>query len=75
VGLATIFYCLRFEISLFVASYDLQGYGGGIRSRLHAGDLRLDLGFLLYNVGMDGQRKQLSKRVYRIVTWQWAYVS
>jgi hypothetical protein len=29
-GLATIFYCLEFEISLFVASYDSQGHGGGI---------------------------------------------
>jgi hypothetical protein len=38
-GLATIFYRLRFEISLFVASYDSQGYGGGIRSRLHTGIL------------------------------------
>jgi hypothetical protein len=27
--------------SLFVASYDSQGYGGGIRIRLHAGSLRL----------------------------------
>jgi hypothetical protein len=35
--LATIFYCLRFETSLFVASYDLQGHGGGIRPRLHMG--------------------------------------
>jgi hypothetical protein len=35
VGLATIFYCLRFF--LFVASYDSQGYGGGIGPRLHAG--------------------------------------
>jgi hypothetical protein len=26
---------LRFETSLFVASYDSQGYGGGIRARLH----------------------------------------
>jgi hypothetical protein len=45
VGLAIIFYCLRFETSLFVASYDSQGYGGGIRPRLHTGltsDLRLD---------------------------------
>jgi hypothetical protein len=24
--------------SLFVASYDSQGYGGGIRTHLHAGD-------------------------------------
>jgi hypothetical protein len=37
VGLVTIFYCLRFETSLFVASYDSQGYGGGIRPRLHMG--------------------------------------
>jgi hypothetical protein len=34
-GLAIIFYCLRFENSLFVASYDSQGHGGGIRPRLH----------------------------------------
>jgi hypothetical protein len=31
----TIFYCLIFETSFFVASYDSQGYGGGIRPRLH----------------------------------------
>jgi hypothetical protein len=36
-GLVTIIYCLRFETSLFVASYDSQGYGGGIRPRLHTG--------------------------------------
>jgi hypothetical protein len=36
-GLATIFYCLTFETSLFVASFDSQGHGGGIRSRLHMG--------------------------------------
>jgi hypothetical protein len=36
-GLMTIFYCLRLETSLFVASYDSQGYGGGIRPRLHTG--------------------------------------
>jgi hypothetical protein len=37
VGLVTIFYCLRFETSHFVVSYDTQGYGGGIRPRLHTG--------------------------------------
>jgi hypothetical protein len=37
VELATVFHCLRFETSLFVASYDSQGYGGSIRSRLHTG--------------------------------------
>jgi hypothetical protein len=40
-GLQTIFYCLTFEASLFVASYDSQGHGGGIRPRLHTGMLRL----------------------------------
>jgi hypothetical protein len=34
-GLPTVFYCLRFETSLFVTSYDSQGHGGGIRPRLH----------------------------------------
>jgi hypothetical protein len=38
VGFATIFYCLRFETSLFLASYDSQGYDGGIRPRHHTGD-------------------------------------
>jgi hypothetical protein len=33
--LVTLFYCLIFEISLFVASYDSQGHGGGIRPSLH----------------------------------------
>jgi hypothetical protein len=37
VGLVAIFYCLRFETSLFVASYDSQDHGGGIRHRLHTG--------------------------------------
>jgi hypothetical protein len=32
--LMTIFYCLRFETSLFVASYNSQGHGGGIRPSL-----------------------------------------
>jgi hypothetical protein len=35
-GLATVFHCLRFETSYFVASYYSQGYGGGIRPHLHA---------------------------------------
>jgi hypothetical protein len=38
-GLANVFYCLRFETSLFVASYDSKGHGGGIRPRLHTGIL------------------------------------
>jgi hypothetical protein len=35
--LATIFYYLIFKTSLFVASYNSQDYGGGIRPRLHTG--------------------------------------
>jgi hypothetical protein len=42
-GLATIFYCLRFETSLFVSSYDSQGNGGGIRPRLHTGSTLFQL--------------------------------
>jgi hypothetical protein len=34
VGLTTIFYCLRFEISISVASYDSQGYGGGVPKKI-----------------------------------------
>jgi hypothetical protein len=37
----TIFYCLRFETSLLVASYDSQGYGGGIRPRPNTGQVWL----------------------------------
>jgi hypothetical protein len=36
-GLATIFYCLSFETSLFIASYDSQDHGGGIQPHLHTG--------------------------------------
>jgi hypothetical protein len=38
-GLTTIFYCLEFETSLFVISYDSQGYGGGIRQLLQLSSL------------------------------------
>jgi hypothetical protein len=34
-ALVTIFYCLRFETPLFLASYGSQGHGWGIRPRLH----------------------------------------
>jgi hypothetical protein len=40
-GLATVFYCLRFETSLFVASNDSQGHGGGIRPRHHTGEVTI----------------------------------
>jgi hypothetical protein len=37
VGLLALFYYLRFETSLFVASYDSQGHGGCSQPRLHTG--------------------------------------
>jgi hypothetical protein len=51
VGLATIFYCLRFETSLFITSYHSQGYGGGIRLHLHISHPR-----------SSGGRRRLSTR-------------
>jgi hypothetical protein len=41
VELVTVFYCLRFETSLFLASYDSQGYSGGIRPRLQSQSSKL----------------------------------
>jgi hypothetical protein len=35
VELLRISYCLRFETSFIVASYNSQGYGGGIQTRTH----------------------------------------
>jgi hypothetical protein len=45
------YYCLRFETSLSVAAYDSQGHGGGIRPRLHTGEVYIALccRTLLYN--------------------------
>jgi hypothetical protein len=48
VGLATIFYYLKFESSLFIASYDSQGYGGGIGLRLHTGVLFAELNWFFF---------------------------
>jgi hypothetical protein len=46
-----IFYFLRFETSLLVASYDSQGHGGSIRPRLHTGLILAGLQFSLYSLG------------------------
>jgi hypothetical protein len=51
--LATIFYCLSFETSLFVASYDSQGHSGGIRPRLHMGLVSLSCWSSLHNFQVD----------------------
>jgi hypothetical protein len=55
----TIIYCLRFETSLFVASYDSRGHGGGIRPRLPTGVLFLSSQSQSY-VPTDGQSASLS---------------
>jgi hypothetical protein len=60
IGLVAIFYCLRFEISLFVASYDSQGHGGGIRSRLHTGRCGAGLGSSLDSLGSDPAENTVS---------------
>jgi hypothetical protein len=57
-GLATIFYCLTFETSLSVASYDSQGHGGGIRPRLHTG--YSGLGSSLYSLRADPTENTVS---------------
>jgi hypothetical protein len=56
-GLATIFYSLRFETSLFVASYDSQGYGGGIRPRFQPYNIESDSESY---VTTDGQSTRLA---------------
>jgi hypothetical protein len=53
--LVTIFYCLRFETSLFVAYYDSQGHGGGIRPRLHTGVYQNWVWVLRYDRRSAGQ--------------------
>jgi hypothetical protein len=69
-GLATIFYCLTFETSLFVASYDSQDHGGGIRSRLHTGISLLAWNSALYSLGAADptENTSLRMRVYWPVT-------
>jgi hypothetical protein len=58
-GTQTIFYCLRFETSLFVASYDSQGHGRGIQPRLHTGLSELKFWFSRYSLCTDStERKQ-----------------
>jgi hypothetical protein len=58
-GLATVFYCLRFETSLFVASYDSQGHGGVIRPRLHMGALIAWVAPVVFKTRHGPQRKHI----------------
>jgi hypothetical protein len=50
-GLATIFYCLRCDASLFIASYGSQDHGGGIWPCLHMGLTYFTQRFWVYNLG------------------------
>jgi hypothetical protein len=58
--LVAIFYCLRFETSLFVASNDFQGHGGGIRPRLHTGAHLCSKSQSQSYITTDGQSASLS---------------
>jgi hypothetical protein len=59
-GTSPIFYSLRFETSLFVASYDSQGHGGGIRPRLQTGITAARRVFSLHNFGADPTENAVS---------------
>jgi hypothetical protein len=50
VWLATLFYRLRFETSLFVAYYDSKGHGGGIRLHLHKRSVPSSVGLPFYRI-------------------------
>jgi hypothetical protein len=63
-GLAIVFYCLIFETSLFVASYDSQDHGGGIQPRLHTG---VWLNSSQSHIATDGQ--SVSRTVHNIMNW------
>jgi hypothetical protein len=53
--LATIFYSLRFDTSLFVASYDSQSHGGGIRPLLHTEYITLFKSQTQSHIATNGQ--------------------
>jgi hypothetical protein len=69
-GLETIFYCLRFETSLFVTSYDSQGHGGGIRPR----STREATAYQLSNLfSLNALRNLVNIRVVDAKTWKWLW--
>jgi hypothetical protein len=63
-GLVTIIYCPRFETSLFVASYDSQAHGGGIRPRLHTGKLSSILCHAYNSSAWTSRKQNYSSVVY-----------
>jgi hypothetical protein len=60
VGLVAIFYCLTFDTSLFVASYDSRGHGGSIRPRTQVSAAGL------YSLGSDRIENTTSKICYSL---------
>jgi hypothetical protein len=66
--LETIFYCLRFETSLFVASYDSQDDAENIRPRPHTGYFRLYQTLLLITSSDGPHRKHFRVHSKPIVT-------
>jgi hypothetical protein len=68
VGLATIFYCLRFETSLFVASYDSQGLGGGIRPPPPHGCRHLLSNPTLYNLSSRSVVVKDMRSIIEVIT-------
>jgi hypothetical protein len=63
--LATIFYCLRFETSLFIASYHSQGHSGGIPPRLHMASYYVASGWTTQKTHpLPGNRYPLLLHIY-----------
>jgi hypothetical protein len=70
--LATIFYSLRSETSLFVASYDSQGHGAGIWPRLHTGWLTSRNWMLLKsNPSVPNRKHLVAKFMFPVLTSPW----
>jgi hypothetical protein len=54
--------------SLFVGSYDSQGYGGGIRPRLHTGSVEVDLSYTTYHIREERAYRVVIRNLYHTVT-------
>jgi hypothetical protein len=67
-SLSRVQYCLRFETSLFVASYDSQGHGGRIRTRLHTGGVSKSKSKLLYDWRFTANQFVLASSPLRLMT-------
>jgi hypothetical protein len=66
VEFAIIFYYLRFETSLFVASYDSQGYSGGIPLHLHMGSEKNMLSHTVSYI-ITGRTEEVTQRISQFV--------